>query len=147
MMANNTQSSEIEIVNRLKAFFEAMGRWESECKASYRKVKKGEAEYERAKSEWIESLKKLFQVYCTTWEKPARARYGIQFSMIPTYGVDLEGILSVEINGGRAKVVTQQQVGPKDRLVYRLTYDGRQWRIDDSRKRIEKDDTEVDWDL
>jgi hypothetical protein len=147
MIANEIQSAENEVVNRLRAFFEAMGRWESECKASYRKVKKDEAEYERAKFEWIESLKKLFQAYCTSWEKPRRTRYGIQFSMIPTYGLDLEEILSVEINEDQAKVVTQQNVGPKDQFVYRLTYDGSQWRIDDSRKRIENDETEVDWDL
>lgn len=146
MMAS-TQSAETEIVNRLKQFFEAMGRWESECKSSYRKVKKGETDYEMAKSEWIESLKSLFREFCTTWEKPARTRYGVQFSMIPTYGVELEEVLSVEVNGRRAKVTTQQRVGPKDRLVYRLTHDGRQWRIDDSRKRIEKDGAEVDWDL
>jgi hypothetical protein len=147
MTSNHALSTESEIVNRLKAFFGAMGRWEAECKASYRRVKRGEAEHETVKSDLIAALRQLFQEFCTTWEQPARARYGLQFSMIPTYGAELEDVLSVAVSGPRAKVVTQQQVGAKDRLVYRLTYDGRQWRIDDSRKRISKDGTEVDWDL
>ena len=138
---------ESEVVERLQAFFAAMGQWEANCKKVFRSVRLGELEHEAGKSQCVNSLKDLFRAFCTTWESPARARYGIKFSTIPTYGVDLETVLSVEIAGSNATVITQQSVGPKDRLVYRLSRDGNQWRIVDNRKRIESDNKQVDWDL
>ena len=146
MGTKDAQSTEKEIADRLKMFFEAMGQWEANCKASYRKVRKGEMDHEKMKSDSLESLKEIFREHCTTWDKPVRAQYSIHFSLIPTYGSDLEDILSIEVVGQRAKVMTQQLVATKNKLVYRLSHDGRQWRIEDSRKRLEGDQ-EFDWDL
>lgn len=146
MSFNEQRFSEQQVAEHLKRFFEVMGQWEANCKASYRKVKQGESDYETVKSEWIDSLKGVFREYCVSWDRPARTRHGIQVSMIPTYGPELEDILSIEVMGEQAKVVTQQRSGAKDKLVYRLCQDGHQWRIYDDRKRI-VGDAEVDWDL
>lgn len=146
-LSGSMPSDEDAIRQRLAQFFDAMGAWEAHCQASHRSVKTGAVDYEAAKADWIARLLAIFRDHCTTWEAPARTRQGIHFSTIRVYGSDLEAVESVEIAGDRARVVTQQAKGPRDRLVYRLRKCGGDWRIEDNRQRIGPNGKETDWDL
>jgi len=142
--------NEADVIDALKSFFAAMGKWEADCKALYRAAKTTStaAAHEELKKYSLSELRKIFREFCTTWETPARARFGWpHFSTIPTYGEELETVLTVEVHGDEATVLTQQTTGPKDKLVYRLKYCEGKWRIEDNRKRVDLDGDEVDWDL
>jgi hypothetical protein len=104
----NDHHAEHEVVKRLKQFFDAMGGWEANCKASYRKVKSGQMDWEDAERKWIASLKTIFREFCTTWEEPARTRDGFRVDLTPTYGSERIEIMSVTIDEDRATVITQQ---------------------------------------
>lgn len=139
---------ESKIVVRLHDFFCEMGTWESECNTKYRKARRQEMSFDQATSESLDALKALFQRFCTTWNTPARSSKGsLQFSTIQTYGVECETVSSIEVNDDIARVVTSQQIGPKDKLVYYLKRIDGEWRLEDRRKRIDSSGNEVDWDL
>lgn len=138
---------EHDILSVLRSFFIAMGKWERECKALFRRAET-EADYEEAKQRSLLELKRIFETHCRSSESPARARYGApHFSHIPTYGVDLEEVLNVEVYGDKARVLTRQTVGPKFQLIYSLTKTEHGWRIEDNRKILKADGREDDWDL
>lgn len=139
---------ENEVLSVLMAFFEAMGKWESDSKALYQRAKKQELDYEDARRQSLSGLRQVFEKYCAGADPPARARYGApHVSMIPTYGAQLEDVLFVEINGNRAEVLTKHNTGPSMLLRYNMVKMADGWRIEDNRRLVQPDGREEDWDL
>ena len=139
---------ENDVLRVLMAFFDAMAKWESESKALYRRARMQEIDYDDARTQALAALKRVFGLYCTRSDCPARARYGApHVSMIPTYGASLEDVLSIEIRGNRAVVMTRQNSGAMFQLRYNLARTEKGWRIEDNRKIVQPDGQEDDWDL
>ena len=141
-------TDESEVRATLGEFFVAMATWEEASKARYRLAKKEALPHENAKELSMNELREVFREYCTTWERPSRARFGAPYvSMKPTYGTELETIRTVHVENDNATVVTQQSTGARNSLVYRLVRVDGKWRIHDNRKRVDSSGQEVDWDL
>ncbi len=130
------------IVARLKRFFDDMAEWEAECDRQFRRVRKGELKHDEVHEQRLAALKELFREHCTAWTDAVRARKGVSYNAIPVYGSHLEDILSVEVTGKKAKVLTRQKAGFQLRLVYRLKKVEGQWKIEDNRKSVDRNGKE-----
>lgn len=138
---------ELEIVDLLRSFFAEMGVWEAQCTERRERRLRGELSAEETRKQGVESLKSIFQKYCSFSGLPHRARGGLHYSTIPNYGPDLEVIKDISIIGDKARVLTKQTTDAAFDLVYYLTRTPSGWRIIDDRKVLDHNGIEDDWNL
>jgi hypothetical protein len=107
----------------LVAFFTAMNAWERE-----RWKRRNEPDMQAEQARGLAAMNQIFADHCT----PKERKYGRlgSYSNPPEYDPKTEAILSVEVQGKKAFIETQQSTGFSHRCKYTLMLQDGRWLVD-----------------